>query len=333
MTKATTPLIRDIKWLQKSIQEKQNRFVGFSNRTKLFESDSAYLIAHENIEEKYRNRMLASIDRAGVRVPYRCELYPSAQSHLSKKQRQLGVMYNDIDRSFENFPSFRDWFIEWVDNRIVAPDTGILLNHYLSEVLLPRISPITIRIRIPRFSVLEIEARGTRSGNSKEDARNYTRLSLSAFDEVRRLRLEADAIPFSSPIKADLMRSFSQISGQRNVDAFIRLEIWDQMYGRNTIPEWTEHIVLLTRDMMMACAASAEDIDAFYFSPAKPEKTEFEVNPQILTKIILETAVTFGEIRIEGLFKDRSMICEGMWSGKTLLDWYNRRIRVYFRAS
>jgi len=323
----TPPRLHDINWLRDIIQkQKPFTMVCLINDTELFESDGDYLTVFDGINEKNMNLMLSSIDRAGARAPYRCELYPSAQSQLSERQERLGVMYSNLDRSFSGVPPFKDWVIEWIDGRIVAPDTSIILHHYLSEVILPRIRPCHIRIQIPHLVLLEIEAKGNRSSTEK-------RLSLSAFDEIRRLRLEAGATSFTRPLDTTLMLNFSQISGRRRVDEFIRREIRDQMTSGLGPPARNEQIVLLTRDLMMASVASAEDIDAFYFCPAKPEMTEFSITTTILAKIILETAVTFEKIRIEGLFKDSAMICKGMWSGKTLMDWYKKRLRVSFQKT
>jgi len=114
------------------------------------------------------------------------------------------------------------------------------------------------------------------------------------------------------------------------MDPIIRQEIKDEMYVEEgySSPKWQEHIVLLTRDLMMACSASAEEIDTFYFCSAKPEKREFKTNVNGLVKIIIEVAVTFGRIRIEGFYDNRSLIFEGMWSGKNVMDWYKERLMV-----
>lgn len=315
------PQPKQILWLQELLQKglPDKKMSCFHNETKLFESDVERLTV---LESNDKDRILASIDRAGARIPYRCELYPSASSQLSDRQRKLGVMYSNIDRSYSNFPSFSEWFVDWVDGRMVAPDTGIIIDHYFTEVLLSRILPEKIRIQIPRLVILEIEAKGNRSKPEEK------RLSLSAFNELRILRLEAHAQPSSAELDTSLLSSFHQISGERRMDVFIRREIRDEMYRFGT-PKQQEQIVLLTRDLIMASSASAEDIDAFYLCPAEPEKTQFPVNAAVLAKIILETAVTLGKIRIGGLVKDRSVVCEGMWSGKNVMDWYKKRLRVH----
>ena len=322
---ATIPRIHDIEWLETEIQ-RRGPFLClecFNNDNKLFESTIDTLAISEKLQISERDQVLESIDRSGNRLPYRCELYPSLISQRSERQIRLGVKYANIDQTYASVPAFPDWFTEWVDGRIVVPDTGIILNHYLSEVLLPRIRPRQIRIMIPRIVLLEIEERGNRG-------KKGARLSLSAFNEIRNLRFEVGASPFPKPVKADIMSSFSKISGSRGVDGFIRLEIWDQTRSGGRIPSREEEMIILTRDMMMASTASAEDLDAFYLCSAKPEETEFEVDVRKLAKIIIETAVTFETIRLEGLSDDASVIIEGMWSGKDIMGWSKKRIRVHY---
>ena len=262
-----------------------------------------------------KSKVLASIDRAGARFPYRCEFYPSVASQQSDRYPRLGVKYEDIDREFPDNPTFQtfeDWFLGWVENGILIPDTCILIQHYLSKVLLPRIGR-RLRIRIPRFVTLELERMGNRGDEEK-------RLVFSAFEELRRLRLNFDALPFPNPVRSVLQASFSQISGNRGIDSLIRTEMWD--YRNRFGP-----MILLTRDLIMACVASAEDIDAFYLCPAQPERNEFELDD--FSSVITETAVTFNEIKLEGLWEKHSLIIEGMWSGKDIMDWGNNRLKMH----
>jgi len=289
------------------------------------------LIIGDKLDESKRSKVLGAVDRAGLRLPYRCELYPSATSQRSDKYTQLGVKYSNIDDSFPTNPTFHnfnDWFLDWVDGRIVVPDTCFIQEHYLSEVVLPRVSE-KLRIKIPRFVILELEAIGNRDYKSEEIKNEKKRLVFSAFNEVRRLQLEMGAIHFPHPIKGDYLANFSQIAGSKGVDSFIRLEIWDNTRGRSTRLEREDDMVLLTRDMIMACTASAEDIDTFYFSTAEPQKTEFYVNSNEVVSLLHETAVTFGEIRLKCSLMKEDLIIEGMWSGKDIMDWGKKRLKGY----
>ena len=107
--------LRSIEWIHDEIQTTLRRsqsgitltcFSEEGNRErKLFETDTSKLTVSQNED---RDRTLAAIDRAGIRVPYRCEVYPSASSQLSEKQKQLGVMYSNLDKKFANFPQFSE---------------------------------------------------------------------------------------------------------------------------------------------------------------------------------------------------------------------------------
>jgi len=297
----------------------RQRITGYHEDIPIFESD---IFLGKGIirvlESPQKNRMLASIDRAGARIPYRSEFYPSVASQQSEKYRQLGVKLSNIDETYdlEHFHNFDEWFSGWVDDRIIVPDTCVIIEHYLSEIILPRISG-ELSIRIPRFVLLELESMSRRN-RSEDERAEKRRLIFSAFNEIRKLRLTYNAMPFPNPVRADLQARFSQLSGSGIIDSLIRTEIWGHR-------EQFKSMVLLTRDLIMACTASAEDTDTFYICPAEPEKTEFEIKnfPQIIT----ETAVTFNEVRIEGLWDDHSLIIQGMWSGKDIMDWGNNRLK------
>ncbi|MCW3990915.1 MAG: PIN domain-containing protein [Candidatus Bathyarchaeota archaeon] len=275
-------------------------------------------------ESPEKNKMLASLDRAGARVPYRCEYYPSMASQQSDKYEQLGVKYSNIDQTFKTgtFRTFDDWFSSWVEDSIIVPDTCIIIEHYLNEVILPRLRG-EYPIRIPRFVILELEAKARRFQDKVERNKEEKRLVFSAFNEIRRLRLNFDALPFPNPVRADLQAQFSQLAGSGIIDSLIRTEMWDHR-------KRFKSMILITRDLLMASTASAEDIDAFYFCPANPEKTEFEVTN--FPEIIRETAITFDKIRVVGLWDDHDLLIEGMWSGKDIMDWGNNRLRMQLHA-
>jgi len=304
----------------------QHDFSGFEKDKKLFNcrlssfGESRFTIDDGLTQEDF-DKVLSSVDRAGSRLPYQCELYPSSDSQRSPNMNSIGTAYPfDIDDSKIKSTSFEEWFYRWLDDRILVPDTCILLEHYLSNVLLPRLKQ-KIQIKIPRFVILELEAISSRERASKLSKRQV----FSAFNELRNLRLNYGASVFPSPVKANLLADFSSITGSKRADSFIRLEIWEEMERIGASDTRNRQMVLLTRDMVMACTASAENIDTFYLSPGLPMRRIFyQFN---ISKIITELAITFNEIRIEDFVEENILELQGMWSGKSIFDWQKGNLR------
>ncbi|MBA7705471.1 hypothetical protein ES703_114301 [subsurface metagenome] len=292
-------------------------------RVKLFDcqidtfGESKFKINTE-LEEPYLAWIISSLDRAGQRLPYQCELYPSTESQQGERFAGMAFSYSDdIDQAIRDRESFQDWFLRWLDTRILVPDTCVVLEHYLTSVLLPRLSS-KIQISVPRFVLLELESIGNRKAYDK-------RLAFSAFNEIRNLRLNHDATTFTSPITADLLANFANISSRKGADSFIRYEMRREMERIDAMDTRYKQMVLITRDLIMACTASAENIDTFYLSSSMPSRKQFyKFN---ISKIITELAVSFGEIIIEDFVDDHSLVLKGMWSGKDIIDWQNENLQ------
>jgi hypothetical protein len=301
------------------------KLIFYNNNTKLLEADLdvSTINIKPNLSETEETVLLNAIDRTGSRTPYRCEFYPSASSQNSTNFSKYGVKYANIDQNFAdnpNFSTFRDWFNGLLNNRIIVPDTCILQNHYLSKVLLPRIQD-TLKIRIPRTVILELESKGNLEPKNKP-------VIFSTFNEIRKLQLQYHAQNFPDPIRGEFQANFSKIIGAGGGDRFIRLEIWDYLKlfsGGMRSLNTDEEMILLTKDMMMASAASAEGLDTFYLCPAQPKKSYKLTN---LNQLVTELAIGFSKIRIEGLFKEYDVCCEGIWSGKDIMDWGLDRLRI-----
>ena len=125
-----------------------------------------------------------------------------------------------------------------------------------------------IKIQIPRFVVLELEAMGTRGDYNK-------RIAFSAFNEIRKLRLNYNASIFPAQTESDILADFANISSSNRADSFIRSEMWSRMREVGAKDTRERQMVLITRDMIMACTASAENIDTFYLSPKDTSRMEF----------------------------------------------------------
>ena len=113
---------------------------GFLNGLKLLNcelrsiGESRFSINNE-LEPPNKGYVFNSIDRAGSRLPYQCELYPSQASQRSSKIEEFGISYPfDIDSKGKKVESFDIWFQNWLDGRILVPDTCIIEEHYLSHV-------------------------------------------------------------------------------------------------------------------------------------------------------------------------------------------------------
>jgi hypothetical protein len=296
---------------------------GYFEDKKLFDcqidtfGESKFRINTE-INEPYLAWIINSLDRAGQRLPYQCELYPSTESQQERRFEGMPFSYpHDIDQTIRDRESFQEWFLRWLDTRILVPDTCVILEHYLTSVLLPRLSS-KIKIRIPRFVLLELESIGNRKAYDK-------RLAFSAFNEIRNLRLNYDATTFSAPITADLLANFANITSRKGADSFIRYEMGREMERIDAKDARNRQMALITRDLIMACTASAENIDTFYLSPSMPSIIQFDKFN--ISKIITELAVSFGQIIIEDFVDDHSLVLKGMWSGKDIIDWQRDNLR------
>jgi len=150
------------------------------------------------------------------------------------------------------------------------------------------------------------------------------RITISALTEVQVLKsLGAETI--FSPLKPDLLSGYIAHAGKGFADPFIRKEIQDSKRS------WGELIqsVFLTRDMMNALAACAEDLDTFYFSQTSSHQDIFSVNYDRMADILTETAIIFETIGVHGLFPRKVTILEGMWPTKSNIDWLRGRLRMY----
>ena len=265
------------------------------------------------LPNKIWDKVRSAIDRAGSRLPYQCELYPSHQTQIGFKDGDTRSLDNiDPPKRFEN------WFLRWLDGRILVPDTCIIQDHYLSKVLLPRLTK-TISIKIPRFVILELEI----MGNKKE--KYMKRIAFSAFNEIRNLRLKHNASIFPNQIKSDILANFAGITSSNRADSFIRSKIGEQMRTTGAQDTRNRQMVMITRDMIMACTASAENIDTFYLSPRNPANREYATFH--INDIMTELAVSLDKIRIEGYVADYSILLEGMWPGKTITEWENHILK------
>lgn len=82
---------------------------------------------------------------------------------------------------------------------------------------------------------------------------------------------------------------------------------------------------LVTGDLVNALAATAEDIDTFYFSRVEDDTELFRIgNLQQVVKFIVATSILFEEVSIS--ITGKNYIFKGVWPGKTSGEWLNDSI-------
>jgi rRNA-processing protein FCF1 len=304
------------------------------------------------VNSRYSKKVTDVLDRCGI-VDLRCEYYPS---RLTSEQ---GIKYDSME-----LPNFDTWFKTNVENKQeIFVDTNMIIYHTISRVLLgkvPGFKDIIRRIKIPRLVLLEIEAKfnsarkkydsalerkksfghtiseqKTQKGSKKKLEANKEkleesleehgaemRLMISAQTEVQILKsLSAETIFL--PLSTELLAEFNKQAGQGFADPFIRKEILDSTGGGQPFLA-----AFLTRDLMNALAACAENLDTFYFSHANPGQSIFALNNDQIADVIFESAITFGEVKIYGLIPRKVVVLEGMWPTKSNIDWVEGRARM-----
>jgi hypothetical protein len=171
------------------------------------------------------------------------------------------------------------------------------------------------RLKIPRLAILEIEDKYNRAKEKECDRR----LMIYALTEVQVLKALGAQIS-AGTLASSFLSDFRRAEGGKHADAFIRREIMDFQSPYRT--------VFVTRDLMNAMAASAEGTDSLYFAMVVPEISTINASPEQLVDSVIETAITFAGIEIYDASAKSSILLEGMWSGKTNIDWFESRLRM-----
>jgi hypothetical protein len=264
-------------------------------------------------EQEHKHTVLESMARVTGLVDHRCEYYPIL---LNAKQ---GLKFDGL-----NIPGFAAWFMNIIENRTVALDSGVIMHHLISRVVIPHLKEykkIDSKLRflknllIPRLTIIEIEDKYNRAKAKTSDRR----LMIYALTELQLLKtlgakISANLLPTS------VLADFRTAAGSHYADAFIRREIMES--NGTLLP------VFVTRDLMNAMAASAEGIDSLYFAIADTGISAISITPEQFVESIIEAAITFSEIEMYDASAKTSILLEGMWSGKTNIDWFDGRLRM-----
>lgn len=239
------------------------------------------------------------------------EFYPSSESLTLANQQGIKVDY-------QSHESWSPWFQAITNGKVLLPDTNILVMRTIRSVIIPSLNlkegvKLPFKIVIPRRAILELE----NLANRKED-RNKGKYFL-AFNELRRLKSYSS---LTIPLDYEEITLFNKGSGRQIPDALIREEI--QSYGVMS----GDQIIYLTRDMVSALTANAEDLDAIYMAPKSPDQsTLVDIGLREIREMIIETATDYGSIVLRW-DNDTSFKIEGVWSGKNWYNYSRQRVRV-----
>jgi len=236
------------------------------------------------------------------------EFYPSSAS--------LGLATTvGVKVDCQRHTSWSLWFKEITKGACLLPDTNILLKRTISSVISPSLNlaqgeELPFKIVIPRLSILELENLANRKGKKGE--------FFMAFNEIRRLKQYCS---LSSPLSFEKISAFNKGAGKQIADALVREEI--RSYGQTS----EERVIYLTRDMVSALTANAEDLDAIYMAPKSPDQVTLDVGLADIREMIIETATDFGSVDLRWT-DNTSFNIEGVGGGKNWFDYFKRRVRV-----
>ena len=240
------------------------------------------------------------------------EFYPSSESQPLADKWGIKVDY-------QSHETWSGWFQEITKGGVLLPDTNILLQRTIRSVIIPSLNlkkdaELPFKIVIPRLSILELE----NLTNRKTKEENKGKFFL-AYNEIRRLK---NISSLTIPLDPEDIIVFNKGSGREIPDALIRQEIY--AYGVAT----ADRLIYLTRDMVSALTANAEDLDAIYMAPKSPDQTKLEdIGLPEIREMIIETATDYGTILLKW-DNDTSFKIEGVWSGKNWFDYSRQRVRV-----
>jgi len=178
-------------------------------------------------------------------------------------ESQALATQHGIKVDYQKHENWSAWFQAITKGAVLLPDTNILVMRTIRSVIIPslKLKPGTeppFKIVIPRLAILELE----NLTNTKAKEGNKGKFFL-AFNEIRRLK---SITSLTIPLSPEDIVLFSKGLGRECPDALIREEIYN--YGVAT----ADRLIYLTRDMVSALTANAEDIDAIYMAPKSPDQ-------------------------------------------------------------
>lgn len=228
-------------------------------------------------------------------------------------------------------------FIKSYDDIILAPDTNVLLDCVITAILLPKIEekiseelegcPNWILIAIPKLVINEVERKAIRRYRSGEFLAkagwpNYDgRIGQRALQEILELDTNIHYRGVSVMTVGQLPSTFNSFKDDPiRWDSEIRFQI------RDFISRISFHkgAFFITQDRINAMMARAEGLQSLFLQ--KPDYDDLVKKHLINTdvaRVLYEIAVSFGEIKIEGLGKFSIF-----WPEKHVDDWEKSRMMI-----
>lgn len=228
-------------------------------------------------------------------------------------------------------------FIKNYDDIILAPDTNILLDCVITSVLLPKIEekideeikgcPNWILISIPKLVMNEVERKAIQKFSFKEFPAKvgwpkYSgRIGQRALQEILELDTNITLRGLSLMTVGEIPTTFDSFKDDpTRLDSEIRAQI------RDFISDISFHkgVFFLTQDRVNAMMARSEGLQSLYLQkPEYDELTRKELTNEDIDRVLYEMAVTFGEVKIEGLGK-----LSIFWPEKHVIDWEKSRVSI-----
>jgi hypothetical protein len=264
-------------------------------------------------------------------------MIPLTLEFFSANENELGSgTFNHQKEGFEQ------WFKDIAMNTDIWVDTNIIVQRSMHNIVFaPNHQFIRgdVGIIVPRYAVLELErlanSRKQEWRNAKEKrAREKSKANppvekdrkwitpgrfFLAFQELRSWRLSRVA-SLASPLKVADMLQFPVRASEQIIDALIRQEMKDRRPGR-------PGIIFLTRDLVAAISANADEISSIFVHPVEPEIDKLQsLDCGKLARLLIELAIDIGSILVTWS-SGNSLLVEGLWSGK---NWalYGTSVRI-----
>lgn len=247
----------------------------------------------------------------------------------------------------ENFALWFSKLCSLFEEKIyLIPDTNFVRRNYYSNFFREILTNMhrEVLFGIPRLVILETEAnfnlnKETRGGppsyanplkklkfeNEREKRGIKRRISFQTMQEI--ILMRKDGAHILPKLDATLYHSFLPIAGEGHADILIRQEIGNFIeYLRKSDPK--TQIIFIASDVMNSMAASAEDINTLLLYSLIEER--IKVGYSCLARVIINTAIQLGncDCFVKYGNKEGILNCTGMWTGKTVDQWQNGKIRI-----